>query len=72
VGGYNRYCGYELIVVAQKVRAIRRKCQRDRAKAIAKKRFLKRKLSKRVSGILSKFPLIGKVIEEFVLSIIHI
>ena len=50
----------------RKFKAIRRKCQRDCAKAIAEKRFLKRKPSKRVSHILSKFPLIGKTIEEFV------
>lgn len=53
--------------LTKKVKAAHCKCQRDRAKAIiAQKHFLKQKLSKRVSHILSKCPLIGKTVEEFV------
>ncbi len=43
-----------------------RKHMRQKAKRMAEARLLKRKLPKRVSRILKKFPNIGKDIEEFV------
>ena len=53
-------------ILKQKIQAIRRKCQRARMKLVAKRRFLQRKVSKRVRGIIDKYPNIGKCIEEFV------
>ena len=50
----------------QKIAYIRRKARRDRAKAIAERNFLARKRSKKVHGIVDKFPGIGKEIERFV------
>ena len=50
----------------KKVKAICRKCRRDRAKAIVDRNFLQHKRSKKVSGILADYPEIGKEIEEFV------
>jgi hypothetical protein len=44
----------------------RRKHVRQKAKRMAEARLLKRKLPKRVSRILKKFPNIGKDVEEFV------
>lgn len=45
---------------------IKRMAKRHQAKIIAERCLLKRKVSKRVSSILKKFPNIGKDIEEFV------
>ncbi len=53
-------------VLRKKVIAVRRKCQRDRAKAVAERNLLQRKRTKKVSGILADYPDIGKRIEEFV------
>lgn len=53
-------------VLKKKIESIRRKCRRDRAKLVAQKRFLQRKQSKKVRGILATFPDIGKTIEEYV------
>ena len=50
----------------KKVHAIRLKCRRDRMKLVAQRRFLQRKVSKRVRGILARFPDIGKEIEHYV------
>ena len=46
--------------------ALRRKSSRDKAKAIAERKFLYRKASRKVSGILMECPDIGQKIEEFV------
>ena len=56
--------GRELIT--KKRAMIRRRARRRREKAIAEQRFLSRKVSKRVSKILQKFPDIGETIENFV------
>ena len=55
------------LALKKRLTAIRRKCARDdRAKAIAQKNYLRRKSNKKVTGIISKFPQIGKEIEQFV------
>ena len=54
------------VLIAKKVLAIRRKSQRQKAKAIAERNFLGRMTSKRVRGIVRDFPNIGNDIEEFV------
>ena len=54
------------VAIQKKVAAIRRKCCRDRAKAVCQKNYLGRKRNKKVRGILAKFPQIGKDIEHFV------
>lgn len=53
-------------LLKKKIDAIRRKNRRDRAKLVSQKRFLQRKQSKKVKGILEMFPDIGKTIEEYV------
>ena len=53
-------------LVRKKCRTIRRRCRRLRAKAVAERRFLLRKLSKRTSKILQDCPNIGETIESFV------
>ena len=53
-------------LIQKKIKAIRRKSQRDKAKAIAEKNFLNRKKSKKVKSIAIQFPDIGKTIENFV------
>ena len=53
-------------LLRQKIAYIRRKARRDRAKVIAEQKFLARKRSKKVCGIVDKFPGIGKEIEHFV------
>ena len=50
----------------KKIQAIHRKARRDQAKFVAQKRFLQRRVSKRVTGILAAYPDIGKCIEDFV------
>lgn len=45
---------------------VRRKLRRQRAKRIASARFLSRKISKKVRGIVKKFPNIRKDIENYV------
>lgn len=45
---------------------MRRKLRRRRVKRVADARFLLRKVSKKVRGIMKKFPNIGKDIEKFV------
>lgn len=52
--------------LVKKIKYIRQKARRDKAKAIAQRRFLTRKRSKKVSNILTKFPDIGKEIERYV------
>lgn len=54
------------IALKKKIDAIRRKCRRDRAKALADKRFLSRKIGRKVRGIIHDLPDIGQTIEEFV------
>ena len=54
------------VAIQKKVAAIRRKCCRDRAKAVCQKNYLGQKRNKKVRGILAKFPQIGKDIEHFV------
>lgn len=50
----------------QKITYIQQKARRDRAKAFSERNFLARKRSKKVVGIVKKFPDIGKEIECFV------
>ena len=54
------------LALMKKIKYIRQKAQRDKAKAIAQRRFLMRKRSKKVSKILRDFPDIGKEIEQYV------
>ena len=58
--------GEAAVVLKKKIAAIRCKCRRDRAKAVAQKNYLGRKRNKKTVGILAKFPDIGKEIERFV------
>ena len=53
------------LVIKRRV-AIQRKARRLKAKAIAQRRFLSRKVSKRTSNILANCPHIGERIEEYV------
>ena len=53
-------------LIKKKVAAIRRKNRRERTKLMSEKRFLLRKRSKKLKGILHDHPNIGKVMEEFV------
>lgn len=53
-------------LIAKRRKAIKRRAQRERAKAFAERRFLTRKTSKRVSKIMKECPDIGKTIEKFV------
>lgn len=48
------------------ITCIRRKARRDRARAVAERRFLARRRSKKVGSILKTFPDIGKESEHFV------
>ena len=50
----------------KKITSIRQKARRDRARAVAKRRLLGRRRSKKVGSILKTFPDIGKEIEHFV------
>ena len=54
------------VLIARKRVAIQRRAKRRAAKAIAEKRFLSRKVSKKVSKILRDCPDIGKTIENYV------
>ncbi len=54
------------LLICQRQRAIQRQTRRLRAKAIAEQRFLSKKVSRRVSKILTDCQGIGKVIENFV------
>jgi len=47
-------------------KSLKRSTQRRTAKRIAKKRYLKRKPSRSVASITTKYPDIGNTIEEFV------
>ena len=58
--------GGEATVVLKKIAAIRRKCHRDRTKAVAQKKLLGEKRNKKTKEILAKFPNIGKEIGHFV------
>ena len=58
--------GDAAVALKKRLTAIHRKCARDRAKAISQKMYLKRKRNKRVTGIITEFPQIGKEIEKFV------
>ena len=58
--------GEAAVVLKKKIAAIRCKCHRDRAEAVAQKNYLGRKRNKKTVGILAKFPDIGKEIECFV------
>ena len=53
-------------VILKRRAAIRRKARREQAKKIAQANILSRKRSRKVQGILAKFPDIGTKIEEFV------
>lgn len=53
-------------LIVKKCTAIRRRAKRRKKKAIAERRFLSRKISKRVSKILRDCPNIGETIETFV------
>lgn len=53
-------------LVLKKRVAIRRRAKRLRAKAIAERRYLSRKVSKRTSEIVKDCPNIGATIEAFV------
>lgn len=57
-----------MAVIRKKRAAIQRYAQRVKAKHIAKQYFLRRRISKKVKGIVTDFPEIGKTIEEFVKS----
>ncbi|WAR08101.1 BIR7A-like protein [Mya arenaria] len=54
------------MVIAKKTLSIRRKARANANKIIAERRFLKRKVGKKTSGILKKFPDIGKTMETYV------
>ena len=53
-------------IVIKKRDSIKRQMRRRRAKRIAEQNFLRKKQTKRVNTILSRFPDIGKAIETFV------
>ena len=53
-------------VIAQKRKALVRQFRRQKAKALADRRFLSRTVSRKVKNIVDKFPDIGKTVEEFV------
>ena len=53
-------------LISKRRKAIKRRAQRERARAIAERRFLSRKVSKKVSRIMKECPDIGKCIEKFV------
>ena len=53
-------------VIAQKRKGLVRHVKRQKAKALADRRFLSRTVSKKVKNIVDKFPDIGKSIEAFV------
>ena len=53
-------------IVIKKRDSIKRQMRRRRAKRIAEQNFLRKKQTKRVNTILSRFPDIGKTIETFV------
>ena len=53
-------------VLKKKIKAIRLKCRRDRMKLVAQRRFLHRRISTKISGIVDKYPDIGKEIETYV------
>ena len=53
-------------LIAKKRAAIQRRARRKKEKAIAEQRFLSRRVSKRASNLLQKFPDIGETIETFV------
>lgn len=53
-------------IVKKRRTAIRRRARRERAKALAERRFLSRKVSKRTSKIIRDCPDIGEKIELFV------
>ena len=50
----------------KRLAAIRRKCRRDCAKAISQKNYLRRKRNKKLSGIVHRYPQIGKEMGKFV------
>ena len=54
------------VLVQKKRMTIKRRAKRLRAKAVAERRFLSRKVSKRTSKILRDCPNIGETIESFV------
>ena len=54
------------LIVKKKRRAIKQRARRERARALAEKHFLSRKVSKRTSKILRDCPDIGERIERFV------
>ena len=53
-------------VVAKKRQALARKVRREKAKAIASRNFLGRKITRRMKTIIDKFPDIGQTIENYV------
>ena len=54
------------VLVRKKRITIKRRARRLRAKAVAERRFLSRKVSKRISKILRDCPNIGETVESFV------
>ena len=53
-------------LIAKRQKSIKRQKQRRVAKLLVKRRFLCRKVSKRLHGVLKECPSIGKEIESFV------
>ena len=53
-------------LIEKKRKSIRRQASRLKAKRIAEQNFLRRKVSRKVRGIVKQFPDIGQTIEEFV------
>ena len=53
-------------LIEKKRKSIRKQASRLKAKRIAEQNFLRRKVSRKVRGIVKQFPDIGQTIEEFV------
>lgn len=56
----------QLALVIKKLASVKRRARRLKAKVLAERRLLSRKMSKRTSKIVNDFPNIGEVIEEYV------
>ena len=53
-------------IVARKRKLLARRMRRLKAKTLAAKNFLSRKVSRRVKTIINRFPDIGETVESFV------
>lgn len=53
-------------IVFKKRKALERRVRRQKAKSIASRNFLSRKISKKMASVVDRFPDIGKSIESFV------